>query len=135
MRRFCPTAEPLVTARLEGYRVGFALYDRASGAGGCTLEPEPGHQVLGLLYELTPEEFDRLDRLSGVDRGYYQRIDVEVETEASQRLPAITYLIPRPEGPLRPAASYTRPILAGARALGLPAGYLRELETRIESGG
>lgn len=73
-----------------------------------------------------------LDAISGVDKGYYRKIDLLVERESDEPISAITYIMPNPSGPFHPAASYTAPILRGARDLGLPDEYIRELEETIE---
>ena len=80
MRKFCPGAEPTVVASLSGYRVVFGRYPAGSEGGGCQLEAAPGHEIYGLIYELSADEFDQLDRISGVDRGYYKRVGFIVST-------------------------------------------------------
>src|SRR3712207_783358 len=114
MRRFCPNAQPRGVGRITGWRVGFAAY--AEGRGGCQLLPEPEHDIWGLLYELSDAEMAGLDTISGVDAGFYARIDVEVIGENGSTIPAITYVIPNPTGPFQPSDAYVRPILAGSRA-------------------
>lgn len=130
MRRFVPEATPTVTARLEGYRVRFAGY---GSGGGCDLERESGHIIYGLVYELTDEQTAQLDDISGVGSGAYRRQDVTVglSDDDNESLPAITYVIPNPVVPFRPAPEYTRPILAGARHLQFPDDYVAELEGMV----
>ena len=86
----------------------------------------------GLLYEMSDEAMARLDEISGVDQGFYKQIAVEIERDG-QTIPAVTYVIPDASGPFRPPASYTRPILVGARALGLPQEYVAQLEKIIQA--
>lgn len=133
MRRFCATAQPLGVGRISGYRVGFAGYTADGSRGGCQLEVEAEHAVFGLVYELSPAESDHLDEISGVGQGLYQRIDVTVEMQAEggAALPCATYVIPYPVAGFRPLAEYVRPILTGARALGLPQAYIAELEATV----
>lgn len=133
MRRYCPTAEPTGVGRLPGYGLGFATYGREDPGGGCNLERSETKETLGLLYEMSQEAMAALDAIAGVDRGYYEKIDVTVTREDGTETPAITYVIPEPGGPFQPSAAYTRPILAGARALQLPAAYTASLEAIIES--
>jgi gamma-glutamylcyclotransferase (GGCT)/AIG2-like uncharacterized protein YtfP len=129
MARFCPNAAPGDTGRVSGWRVEFAAY--ASERGGCHLVSEPGHDIHGIVYELSDEEMTGLDTISGVPQGFYERIDVDVTTEDGRVIPAITYIVPNPVGPFRPSETYVRPILHGARAVGLPAGYVAELEATV----
>ena len=133
MHKFCPTAEPTVVGRLSGHRVSFARYGRDIPGGGCNLEQAEGGETLGLLYEMSQKAMAALDAIAGVDKGYYKKIQVTVTTEGENEIPAITYVIPEPGGPFQPSATYTRPILAGARALQLPAAYTAGLEKTIES--
>lgn len=129
MARFCPNAVPGDTGHITGWRVTFAAY--APDRGGCHLVSDPGHTVFGIVYELSDEEMTGLDTISGVPQGFYERIDVEVTTGDDHVTPAITYVIPNPSGPFRPSESYVRPILSGAGAVGLPAGYVAELEATV----
>jgi gamma-glutamylcyclotransferase len=129
MARYCPGAVARGTGRISGWRVGFAAY--AAGRGGCQLIPEPGHEVYGLLYELSDAEMAGLDEISGVPQGFYRRIDVQVTGADGATIPAITYLIPDPVGHFAPSDEYVRPILAGARAVALPESYIAELEAVI----
>ncbi len=133
MGKYCPTAQPIGVARLLGYRPCFATYSAGSVQGGCNLEEAPGHEMWGLLYELTPEALDALDAVAGVDQGYYKKIDVTVTGKDGKPTPAMTYVIPQPGGPFRPAAAYTRPILIGARALELPKEYIAQLDKIVAS--
>jgi len=133
MRKFCPTAEPTVVAQLSGYRVVFASYGVGSTGGGCNLEAEAGHEIWGLIYELSDEEFDELDRISGVDRGYYERVGFTVTADNGDGISAFTYVIPATGGPFQPTAAYTRPILAGAAALNLRPDYIAELKQTIQA--
>lgn len=129
MARFCPNAIAGDTGRVPGWRVEFAAY--ASEKGGCHLVPAPGHDIHGIIYELSDDEMTGLDTISGVPQGFYERIDIEVTTDAGRQIPAITYVIPSPVGPFQPSEAYVRPILSGARAVGLPAGYVAELEATV----
>jgi gamma-glutamylcyclotransferase (GGCT)/AIG2-like uncharacterized protein YtfP len=133
MRKFCPNASPTVVARLNGYRVTFDRYGKDESSGGCNLAEHPGHEIHGLIYELSDEEYDQLDRISGVDRGFYRRIELMLTTTDGNEIDATTYVMPNPGGPFRPTSDYTRPILAGAAALNLPKGYLAELTETVRS--
>lgn len=133
MRKYCPTAEPLGLARLPGYRLGFETYIVNSTEGGCNLEKAVGQETWGVLYEVTSQELKALDLAAGLDKGYYEKIDVRVIAEGDQEVPAITYVIPQPGGPFHPSSAYTQPILVGARALQLPGEYITNLEKIIES--
>jgi gamma-glutamylcyclotransferase (GGCT)/AIG2-like uncharacterized protein YtfP len=131
MRRFVPTARIGAIGRVSGQRVVFERHGPGVETGGCNLSPAAGQTVHGVLYDLTDDEFAQLDAVSGVDRGLYERVAVAVETNTGMA-DAETYIIPNPGGPFQPTAAYTRPILVGARALGLPGNYVTELEVMVE---
>jgi hypothetical protein len=118
---------------LSGYRVVFGRYPVGSEGGGCQLEAAPGHEMYGLIYDLSADEFDQLDRISGVDRGYYKRVGFIVATPTGGGIDVFTYVIPDSAGPFRPTSAYVRPILAGAKALKLPAAYVAEMEAMVQA--
>ncbi len=62
--------------------------------------------------------------------GLYERFAVQVMTDAGE-IAAETYVIPNSGGPFKPSAAYVRPILAGARQLGLPRDYIAALDALI----
>lgn len=132
MRRLCPGAVALGVYELDGYRLRFSSFHDDPSRGSCDLTEMPGHRMWGLLYEMVPAEYDELDRLAGVPNGYLERIDVSVSRAGTQSRAATTYKSPRPGGAFSPPPAYTRPILAGARELGLPDEYVRELAGIIE---
>ena len=133
IRRFCPSAEPVGVGRISGYRVSFAAYTADGTRGGCQLLDETGHDVFGLVYELSETEAAHLDDISGVGQDFYTRIEVAVDmlSDGGAALPCVTYVIPQPVLGFRPSTEYVRPILAGARALQLPGEYIAELEASI----
>lgn len=133
MRKFCPNARPTVVAKLVGHRVSFAYYGPDNPGGGCNLDVVPEHEILGLVYEMTDEEYDQLDKISGVDRGYYHRVDLTLTSSQGSEITASTYVMPNPGGPFQPSQAYTQPILAGAKALELPESYRAELEETVRS--
>ena len=133
MRAYSPTAEPIGVARLPGFRLSFSTYGPGSAEGGCNLEGAAGRETWGVLYEVTAEELELLDLVAGLDKGFYEKVDVVVIDEDNEEVPALTYVIPEPGGPFHPSAAYTRPILVGARALELPQAYIADLEKTIEA--
>lgn len=130
MQRFVPTAQTGATGRITDYRVVFERHGPGVETGGCNLSLDEGQTVHGVLYNLTDEEFRQLDAISGVEHDLYRRFAVQVQTDAGV-VDAETYVIPDPGGQFQPTAAYTRPILAGARALGLPGEYVSTLAALV----
>ncbi|MGD9147334.1 MAG: gamma-glutamylcyclotransferase [Anaerolineae bacterium] len=132
MRQYCPTAAPVGVGSLSGYRLCFETYGPEDQRGGCNLREVAGEEILGVLYELTPEALAALDSISGVDQGHYERIDVTVVSDGRE-IPALTYRIPAPGGSFHPLAAYVRPILDGAREWSLPEEYIAKLAQIVEA--
>lgn len=132
MRRFVPTARRGAVGQINGRRVVFERHGAGMETGGCNLSSAEGQTVYGALYDLSDDEFAQLDAISGVDRGLYRRVAVQVKTDAGV-VDAETYVIPDPGGPFQPTTAYTRPILDGARALRLPAAYVAVLDALVKN--
>lgn len=132
IHKFCPTAEALGIYRLKGYRLGFAACGSDPSVGGCTLEKDPDNTMYGILYKMSVTERQNLDKASGYDTGLWAKIDITIVDNDDEPIPANTSMIPKPSGPHAPPSSYTRPIIAGAKSIPLPADYIVQLETIIK---
>ena len=121
---------PLATRRasLDGHRLCFNLPVGPGERGVANLELCGDARVWGVLYRLTPEQFDRLDRTEGVHRGFYRRTATEVIADDGERIGAFTYLSRLSTAGRKPSARYVGLLLEGARHHGLPDEYLRILE-------
>ena len=96
--------------------------------GVANVEPRPGVHTCGVLYSLTPQDFDRLDRTEGVHVGLYRRIPIEV-TIAEERVAAFTYQSALTQAGRKPSPRYMGLLLDGARHHALPPEYIRYLES------
>lgn len=117
MRARCPTATLLGTERLAGYRFVIA---RAGYAG---LVPDPASDVLGVLWNLTPQDLAALDAYEGVPEGLYRKATMTVAGG-----PALVY-IPADYSRGTPQPGYLEAVIAAARSHRLPDDYVRELES------
>ena len=124
---------PLETrsARLEGYRLCFNIPVGPGERGVANLEPDIAARTWGVLYLLTAEEFDHLDRTEGVHVGLYRRMAVEVAVDGEARVPALTYRSSMTTEGRKPSARYRGLLLEGARQHALAAEYVEYLE-RLE---
>lgn len=122
---------PLATrrGRLEGHRLCFNLPVGPGERGVANLAPVAGGRTWGVLYLLTGEEFDRLDRTEGVHRGFYRRAAVEVVVDGGDRIGAFTYLSSGAWEGRKPSARYLGLLVEGAREHGLPDEYVAALES------
>ncbi len=124
----CPGAVCLGVARLPGYRLAFDAWSNRRGGLVADVLPAPGSDVWGVLWQVTDEHAEALDRYEGVARGQYRREDVRVESAAGETIEAFAYVIcdPGEEGPT--TDGYRALLLEGAREHGLPAGWVKAIE-------
>ncbi len=123
--------QPLATrcGWLADYRLRFNIPIGDGERAVANLECEPGARTYGVLYLLTSEDFDRLDRTEGVHLGIYRRAAIEAVADGGERIPAFTYCSILTRAGRKPSARYLGLLIDGARAHCLPADYVRFLES------
>ncbi len=124
----CPGAVCLGAARLPGYRLAFDAWSNRRGGLVADVLPAPDSEAWGVLWQVTEEHAEALDRYEGVARGQYRREDVRVESETGEPVEAFAYVICNPgeEGPTTDA--YRAILLEGAREHGLPPDWVKAIE-------
>lgn len=115
MARRCPGARVVGSAVLEGWQLLFGYY--------ATVEPASGKSTPVLVWEIDPQQEQRLDEYEDYPRLYYkQELTVDctpLEGGAPQRLTAMIYRMePRPWE--FPSFSYYQGLEEGYQDLGLP---------------
>lgn len=117
--------------RLADHRLAFTVAGgmRPGMSAPANMVEAPGHGVHGVLYLLSLRKFARLDNSEGKQYGY---LWTEVEDDAGQRVPVVTYKVPRPAAEGKPGRRYFEMIREGARQRGLPADYTAALD-RVET--
>src|SRR5690348_14681512 len=78
-------------ARLENYSLRFNLAIGPGERGVANLEPQTGASIWGVLYLITAEQSDHLDRTEGIHRGIYRRIPVNAIVSGGEQIAAFTY--------------------------------------------
>ena len=118
-------------AQLKGYRLAFNNTDTDGIETYANVVSTSGGVVWGVAYWCSPEALAALDRYERVGDGCYSREVVEIETADGECLQADVYIGGQPftiaEG--RPNDWYLQIILTGAREHGLPAEYIRAIES------
>lgn len=117
--------------RLDGHRLVFDLPVGSGERGVANLVVDAAAETYGVLYRITPEELDFLDRTEGVDKGVYRRYQVSVaflDAAEPAAVLAWTYLSDHGTTGRKPSPRYIGLLLAGASEHGLPAQYIRSLE-------
>jgi gamma-glutamylcyclotransferase (GGCT)/AIG2-like uncharacterized protein YtfP len=117
-----PSARPEGAARLAGFRLACDKLG-ADGSGKANLRADAAAHVWGALYTVDLADLSRLDRF---ETGY-DRVTVEVSWRDA-RVSAHTYRSTRTTRDPVPFGWYKRLVVDGARAHGLPADWIRELE-------
>ena len=104
MCRRCPDARLVGVARLCSHRLGFAGYSPAWRGGVATVLRDSGGQVPGLVWALSGEDLERLDRFEGHPFAYVRK-RLLVEFEDGARHHAFVY-VKRDTESTRPGAAY-----------------------------
>lgn len=121
----CPGAAAQGPARLPDHGLAFARESLLWGGGVATVEPAPGEEVWGVLWEIGEDDEAALDRYEGVDHGAYYKAVVGVDA-GEARETALIYVCSSKRWK-RPSARYLAGLIRGARAHGLPDGYVGRL--------
>lgn len=124
MGQRCPRAVLVGLARLPRHRF-FIMSE-----GYASIMRDPRRTVLGALWDVPFADIPALDRYEQVSAGLYAKITQPVVMEdkglgGAKR--ALVY-VGRSARPGKPKPGYLELVLAAARSLGLPDGYLHELE-------
>ena len=125
MAQRCPDAEIVGPVRLENYELRFR------GNGFATVTPKKGGVVYGLVWKITPNCEQSLDRYEGYPR-HYTKETVTVKDAAGAELPVMAYIMAEPycRQPALPSPYYYRVIQRGFEANGLPVESLQAAWSR-----
>jgi len=88
----------------------------------ANLIPDAAAEVLGVLYEVTPDDYAHVEFSEAVPFGNYRRVEVESRPLASGAAPVRAYtLVSERRAPdMRPSRRYVEMMVAGAVQHGLP---------------
>jgi gamma-glutamylcyclotransferase (GGCT)/AIG2-like uncharacterized protein YtfP len=128
LRKHAPNAKFIKRAILPDFEVQFNFLSKTYGGGVTGIEPAPGKKALGVLYDVSPDEMERLDIVEGIPTGIYYRQTVTVVDEDGNHHQAETYRTTDPKGPYTPTRRYLGLMIKGAKEHGLDPDYIEELE-------
>ena len=109
MRERCPGSEPVVKAKLEGYRLCFNRV--------ADIIEDEGSVLWGALYTVSPGDIKNLDRYEGYPN-FYDKLAVEVADDQGKVYRAFVYVMTS-KGCQGPSDGYYRIIEEGYRDWGL----------------
>lgn len=132
MGTVCPAHRYLCRALLPDYALRFQGWSARWGGATATIRPTPGATVHGVVFELTPADFDRLDRAEGyggpgLAGNVADRIAQAVRLENGETIEAQAYVL-RPAPPGAPSRAYRWAMLVGMRRHALPATAIAAVE-------
>lgn len=133
MRERCPSATVAFKARAEGWRLCFPRYSENRAGGVASLEPADSSTAWGVIYSLTWEDWEALNRREGFQPGRpcaentYCWVSLHVLDEAGQSHEVGTYLA-NTKRDYRPSRKYLSLITSGAKEHGFPGDYRTLLE-------
>lgn len=125
MRRRCPQARALGTARLDGWRYVI------THEGYASIAPANGQGVHGVLWRLSPRDRAALDVYEDVESGTYRRRMLSITYAGKRRLALVYVARAMPGG--WPKPGYQRVVLAAAWDWCLPPRYVRALARHAPS--
>ncbi len=128
MLQRCPHSPLSGTGWLHGWRLTFGGGDIGWEGALATVAPDPDEKVFVVLYDVSVEDEQSLDRWEGSELGIHRKVRLRVETADGPVL-AWLYVLDAYEGGL-PSARYLGVMAEAAEIAGAPAEYVRGLRTR-----
>jgi len=134
LRNRCPDGQYLGVAKLPNYQVFFSGYSQNEKGALASIHPLPGNYVWGAMYELSNEDFAKLDRIEGANQSPPRNNKklVQCITEDGQVIRAMTYVV-RENRPAKPSQAYLDKIVKGAKELELEDNYIESIKRIAQS--
>ena len=126
MRKRCPSAITISTAKLPNHRLAFTRFAESRGGGVADIVPCEGDAVEGVIYEISDDDTARLDGYEGVAKDYYRRLQVRVTLPAGEIIEVLTYKASE-EGLFHPSEAYMQHLITGAKYHSLSREYIAKL--------
>ena len=128
MAERCPHSPLQGTGWLEGWRLTFGGEDLGWQGALATVVEADNERVFVVLYEVSDNDEQALDRWDGATLGYYSKLKVRVATLEGDTV-AWLYVINDYEGGL-PSARYLGLVADAAESAGAPEDYVAWLRSR-----
>ena len=131
MAERCPYSPLRGTGWITGWRLTFGGEELGWEGSMATVVEDPAdptNQVFVALYDVSPQDVERLDEWEWIDQDVYSKIQVRVQTLDGEQL-AWMYVLNAYEGGL-PSARYLGILAEAAEAAGAPDDYVADLRAR-----
>lgn len=118
-------------ASLKGYSLRFnkrakKVAKGQPGVGCANIVKSKADSVYGILYAVTSDDLEALDKCEGVNAKEYERVKIDVALEGGKTVSANVYIALKTDDSLKPTREYLDSLLAGGEYL--PADYVKRLE-------
>lgn len=130
MRARCPDHRALGTAVILDHRLRFVGFSARRGGAIADIVPATSRQVLGMLYQLTADDWSELDRCEGPK---YERRTVTV-SPLGRTGPLLAIAYRRRdvlETERAPSMPYLEAIIGGCRECGFPLEYINMVRAAV----
>lgn len=122
MKERCPDSTLLGVAVLKNYRLDFTIHSPRWNCGCADVIKEVGKEVWGLLYALSGEDLQKLDKFEG-DPDFYKRIQVDIVNETGELVKAYTYEVVNKSPFQMPSSKYLNIIKEASQKFNFPQSY------------
>ena len=126
MNNRCPENQFIGIATLQGYRLDYTRFAKTRCGGVADIVADSGGTVWGLVFKLTPQDFDLLDGFEGRGKAY-DRMTVPVRFLDDRVIEAETYFVIDKQGPFAPGEEYLALLVSAAKKHQFPAEYVSRL--------
>ena len=128
----CPSAERVGIGVIPTYELVFKRKGSYRPGGVASIVPseDPGQSVFGVIWKITSEDLEGLDKIE--DPSAYERVTIDVQLLEGQTFPCQTYLAFPQAQHVTPDPHYLELLLDAAKAAALPQDYI-ELISRFRS--
>lgn len=126
LRQRCPGATLETVGTLQDFRLEFTVRSAGWDAGAADVVEYPGGRVWGLVFDLTDEDLESLDRFEGYPE-HYGRFVARIDT-LDGTLDSWVYSAERKHAFVAPSRRYIEIIRAAAVRHGFPDEYIRMLD-------
>ena len=125
-----PSAEKYAIAALKGHVLKFHKISKKDGSGKCDAfeTKSPEDIVYGVLFEISENEKQDLDRIEGLGAGYEEKYVYVNLLDEERGIRAFTYYATKIDDSLKPYDWYKDFVVSGAREHNLPKVYIKLLE-------